>query len=677
MKYLWLIVVCLFPLTVSAQSDWQEVLRDWMTAEDVEEAYSEDAMEFLANLAEQKINLNQTSREELESLPFLSSQQVEEIVAYIDRYHPLRTLNELMMIKSLEWNTRRLLLCFVEIGDEAPQRQRLDWSKMLKEGKQQVMTTVKIPLYQRKGDRQGYAGYPYRHDIRYQFNSRDRLKFGLTAAQDAGEPFFANKNKLGYDHYSYYFQLRNTGRLEELNVGMYRVQMGMGLVMNTAFYLGKLASLSSLGRSSHVLTAYSSRSASTFLRGAAATVRLSDHWKVTAFASYRPVDATLNSNGSVRTIVSDGYHRTEAELAKKDNTHELDLGFRLSWKPSLKKLSDSTATARKGMPFLNLNAVFTHFDRRIVPYTSSSSQLYRRDALSGNDFLNVSLDYGYTNHRFSFSGETAMNRSGALAALHMLRYRLSEEWTAMVLHRYYEQRYTAFHARSFSEGSSVQNEHGLYTGLAWSPSRSLQLQGYVDYAHFPGPRYLVSTTSDAVDALLFARVLYKRYTLEGRYRFHLRQRDNDTKTLLRNRYEHRGRLFLSFPLARLTLQTQADGVLFHTQTGNSRGVMVSQQASWQYRMLRVSANIGWFHTDDYDSRIYQYDPSVLYDFSFPVNYGHGIRYSVLARADVGRWMLAAKLGVLNYFDRAVISSGLQQIDASSQPDILLQARLKF
>ena len=666
-KYVLIAIVCLFSLTASAQSDWHEALQSWMTEEDVEESYSEETMELLAEMADFKINLNQTSREELERLPFLSALQVEGIMEYIDRYHPLRSLNELLMVNSLDWNTRRLLLHFVYIGEETPKRIWPSLADVRKYGKQQVLATLKVPFYERKGDRTDYLGYRYRHDIRYQFNYNDRVKFGLTAAQDAGEPFFANKNGLGYDHYSYYFQLRKMGKLEELNLGMYRVQMGMGLLMNTGFYLGKTAMLSSLGRATHMLTAHSSRSSFGYFQGAATTVRLTPRWVTTAFVSWRHVDATLNDNGSIRTIVRDGYHRTATELEKKNNTQEFDAGFRIGWKP----------VVRRGTPFLNFNMVYTHFDRRLIPPAETPSQLYRRYSLAGNDFLNMSLDYGYTHPRFSFSGETAMNRDGGLAAIHVVSWRLADTWTAMLLHRYYGLRYTAYHARSFSEGSSVQNEHGIYAGLTWTPSRTFSLQGYADYAHFPGPRYMVSAASDAFDASLLARTLYNKYKIEARYRLHLRQRDNEEKTFLLNRFEHHARLRLSFPVLAVNLQSQADGSLINTRSGNSYGVMFSEQASYQYRSLRVDAHVGWFHTDDYDSRLYQYERSALYDFSFPMYYGHGLRYALMARIDYRRLMFTAKLGVTDYFDRSVISSGLQQIDGSSQADLLLQLRYKF
>ena len=678
---LFFFVPCVVTLSQQSQppaGDWQDAFRSWLPADEVSEEYGEETFELLSDLADHPINLNQASRSQLEQLPFLSAQQVEELVAYMDRYRPMRSLSELQMIESLDRPTRRLLSCFVVIGDTLVPRQTMKsvLSRLMQDGHVTLESSFRQPFYKRKGDDSKYLGYPQRHDLRLQFSSRDQLKFGLTAAQDAGEPFFSNRNNLGYDHYSYYFQLRRMGRVEELNLGMYRVQLGMGLVMNSAFYMGKLASLQSLGRSTHALTAYTSRSMADYLRGAAATVSLSSDWRLTAFASWRPIDATLNSDGTVRTIDTDGYHRTESEMEKKNNTHETDFGFSLSWTPSLLHFSSH----------ISLNAVYTSFDRVLVPYqaTASSFQSYRKYYPEGSSFFNASLDYGLTSARFSFSGETALNREGALAAIHTASFRVTDQLSLMLLHRYYDERYTSCHARSFSEGGSTQNEHGLYLGATWTPSRKFMLQGYADYAHFPFFRYQVNAPSDALAAFLLARTYYNIGTFEARYRFRIRQRDDIHHVQIVNRYEHRPRLRFSCPVISsngagaisLTLQTQVDGALLNSREQTSRGVMVSQQASFRYHSIRLQGYFGWFRSDDYDSRLYQYEPSVLHDFSFPAFYGHGIRYSFMARGDWGRLTFLAKIGTTDFFDRAVISSGLQQIDGSSQTDLLLQILLK-
>ena len=673
--------------TASPQSsnDWQDAFRSWLSADDAAEGYSEATFELLSDLAEHPLNLNQTSQSELEQLPFLSAEQIEELVAYIERYRPLRSLSELQMIESLNRDTRLLLNYFVVIGDTlSPARSvKSVLSQMLHEGHFTLEGSLRQPFYKRKGDISGYLGYQQRHDLRLQFSSRDQLKFGLTAAQDAGEPFFSDRNRWGYDHYAYYFQLRKMGRLEALNLGMYRVQFGMGLVMNTGFYLGKQASLQSLGRKTQTLTAHTSRSVGGYLQGAAAQIRLAPAWSMTAFASYRPIDATLNDDGTIRTLLTDGYHRTPTEMAKKHNSHETDLGFRLSYQPN--------TPHKTYKPSISFNAVYTHFDRPLFPYVAVSQQHnYRLYAPSGSSFFNASLDYGLTSARFSFMGETAINGDGALAAIHTLSVRATDQLNLMLLHRYYDKRYTALHARSFGESSSAQNEHGVYLGASWSPSRKLLLQSYVDYAHFPFLRYRVNAPSDAFDAFFLARTLFNIGTLEAHYRFHIRQRNNTTQSYLNNHYEHRTRLSFTYPSSSsspsvvtqpqpsLSFKTQLDAVLINCrEQQTSRGIMISQQAVFRYRALRLNGFVGWFRSDNYDSRLYQYEPSIPYDFSFPAFYGHGIRYSLMARADLGRWSLSVKIGTTDYFDRAVISSGYQQINASSQTDLLLQFRLKL
>ena len=658
-----LIFCLLFFVTppVLAQSDWQEALHEWLSAEDLEENYGEELLEQLEELAQHPINLNQTSQEELEAIPFLTAGQVEGVIEYLDHYRPIRSLSELQMINALDHHTRHLLKYFVVAGEEKKPSPYTTIADLLKYGKHHLTATGKIPFYERAGDHNGYLGYKYRHDIRYQF-SNHHIKAGITAAQDPGEPFFADKNRMGYDQYNYYVQLRDIGRLEELNAGHYRVQMGMGLVMNTHMMMGKQTVLQTLGRSQHTLSAHSSRSSGNHLQGIAATVRLAKEWRITAFASYQSIDATLNSDGSARTLLYNGYHRTVTELEKKHNTHETSLGGSIGWK--------------KGTLHLNANAVYTNYDRPLQP---DQDVLYRTYAAQGNHFLNASIDYGWNNRQWSFSGEAALNQQGALAVIHSVSNRLTNQFTLMLLHRYYDKRYTSQHANSFREGSSIQNEHGIYLGSTWQPSRSWVLQGYADYAHFSWPRYQVSAASDAFDASLSARYSKKQWTCNMRYRLHLKQHDNDTKKMLINQLSHRLRMAIDWQASSsLTLRMQGDGALVSEEGTNSRGMMVGQQARWQREWLKVTEIFAWFHTDDYNSRLYPYEPSMPYDVSFPAYSGHGIRYAFMAQADFTPHLsVATKLGVTNYFDRSVIATGLQQINHSSQADLLIQIGYHF
>ena len=643
--------------TSTAQTrPWEQYLNEVMTQEDMASSTWEQTYDLLCNLEDHPLDINQVTREQLEELPFLSAQQIEGIMEYLWRYGRMESLSELQMIRSLDYAQRRLLTYFVYVGEEPPAA--LPTLKDIAQyGQNELMAYARVPFYNRKGDIDGYLGPKYRHWLRYQFTYGDQVKLGLVASQDAGEPFFANQNKWGYDYYSFYLQLRNFRRLESLVLGNYRVSMGMGLVMNNSFSLGKMAMLQNLGRSSYTLRAHSSRSAGSLL-GAAATIDMGRHVKLTAFASCNPADATLNKDGTVSTILDTDYHRTETEMNKKHNLHPFKTGGCLRY---------DAHGFRLGM-----NALYTHLDRTLK---SNTSTLYRQHYPQGTDFLNLSLDYGYASPRVALSGETATDKQGHLATINTASLRVSDVLSMIVLQRFYSYAYTSFDAQSYSDGGKVQNESGVYLGLTWQPSLAFRLSAYTDYAYFAWAKYQVSQSSYSWDNLLQATWQKQRWTFTGRYRLRLRQQDDETKKHLVNRWEHRGRLSADYTSAKgLGGRIQIDG----GWTTDEWGGMVSATLAYTHRWLRLNGGIGYFHTDSYNSRVYLYEQGPLYTYTSQQFYGEGIRYWLMARANIGkRLTLTAKFGVTDYFDCTTIGSSYQQIDASSLSDLDLQLRWKF
>ena len=632
--------------------EWEKYLNEVMTAEDVGSAPWEETYDLLCELRQHPMDINQVTREQLEQLPFLSAQQVEEIVEYLYRYGLMKSLAELRMIRSLDDSRRRLLTYFIYVGESEDPKQS---ARVLNE----LMATGRVPFYERRGDTAAYYGYPYRHWVRYQLTYGERLKAGIVGSQDAGEPFFSGKNKSGYDYYSVFLQLNQLGRLETLVLGNYRVSMGMGLILNNSFGLGKVAMLQNMGRPTSTLRAHSSRSSDGYLQGAAATVTIARGLTATGFISYRAMDATLNQDGSVATIVTSGYHRTATELEKKNNLKNTTFGGNVRYQAN-------------GY-HAGVNMVATHLNRELKPKTSA---LYRQYYAQGYDFLNVSADYGYVHHRFSVNGETALNRDGALATINSVSLQLGSEWSLMALYRSYSYRYTSLYANSYSDGGNVQNENGLYLGATWQPSPSWKLMAYADYAYFPWAKYQVSQASHSWDQLLQVTYSKRHWTLGGRYRLRIRQRDDDDKEALVTRTEHRGRISAEYSQG-WSSRTQVD-FGFISFNGNERGLMVSETLGLTHRWLRLNGGVGWFHTDSYDSRVYLYELGPLYTYSVAQFYGEGIRYWLMARANIGkRVMLTAKIGVTDYFDRSTIGSSYQQINASSQTDLDLQLRWKF
>lgn len=654
------------PLSAQEDDDWLQLYRQVEDIEDEESESWEETCEMLSSLATEPLDINEVTREELEALPFLSAQQVEDIMEYRYKHGALRTIGELQMIPSLDYDRRRLLQCFVMIDNNSQRETTPRIDSLLKWGKHNVTFSMRIPFYKREGDINGYLGYPYKHTFRYQFKSGNRLQFGIVGAQDAGEPFFAHDNKWGYDHYSYYFLIRQRGMIETLALGQYRLSFGMGLVMNGGFYLGKQAMLSTLGRTTNVIRANSSRMESGYMQGAAVTIKTIETGRskvnVTAYASCRAMDGTLNKkDGSVATLLTDGYHRTPKEMEKKNNVTMTDVGAHVDWRISGLNVGATVA--------------YTHLNRQLSPDTS---YLYRRYYPAGTDFVNASIDYRYNAYRLSINGETAIDKDGRVATINAISYQPSQTISVMALQRFYSYQYNCLHARSFATGSRTQNESGIYVGVTWHPTPHFLLTAYTDYAYFAWAKYQASRSSYAWDHFVSATYTGKRWKLQARYRLKRQERDNEDKTAFVMNHQHRGRLSLINQVTpMLTLQTQADMAYVGTD-GYDFGYMVSEHVGLQISSVKLDAGIGYFHTDSYEARLYMYEHAPLHHFTFPMFYGEGIRYWLMGRAKLGeRWTLTAKLGTTNLFDRSTMGTGKEKVNHSAVTDLDIELSVKI
>lgn len=654
--------------SLSASPPWQQLLSDLSASEDFEHVAWQDYEEDLEEMAQHPVNLNTATREELERMPFLTASQVEDILFYIYRYGQLKSMSELTLISSIDWYQRQLMSCFFYVADDGSKPAFPSLKNIAQYGKHEVMGMLKVPFYERKGDASGtdgYLGYPYKHGLRYQFRYGNSVKLGFVASQDAGEPFFGGRNTMGYDFYSFYLQVKNLGRWKNITLGRYRLNAGLGLILNNDFGFGKLSALTSLGRSSScIIRGHSSRSSANYLQGAAATYTLLKGLELTGFLSYRQIDATLSAGGGgIKTILKTGLHRTVNEIAKQKVASNTLVGGNISYR-------------HQGW-HIGGTAFYTSFS---LPLTPNKSQLYKRFAPEGNAFWNASISYGYISHRLTLSGETATGDCGSIATFNAASYLCSDHLTLMALHRFYSARYYSLFSNSFSEGSDVQDENGVYLGFTWIPAHHWSITAYSDFAYFAWPKYQTRESTQSWDNLvniLFqpSRVL----TVGGRFRY----KDKAGTTT------GRLRLYATISQKRWSAKTSLDYTMSQAESAMknegdelSKGYMVSEHIGWEWKWKQLKGTLrgclGYFHTSDFASRIYAYEPGLLYQMSFGSYYGEGIRYALVARSEIGsHLLLIAKLGTTDYFDRSHISSGLQEISRSSQTDLEIQVKWKW
>ncbi len=686
--------------SLAQTNDWRGLYERLYVMENGEEEVEMDEteMEHLEHIAQHPFNINTITQEQLEELPFLSSEEVNAIGFYVFRYGGMVTLQELQTIPELSYEKRLLLYHFLYCGDKE-RRQSFTLKNILKYGKHEIYYGGRIPTYERRGDvllpdSGGYLGFPYKQQLRYTLTYGKDFKLGIVGANDSGEEFFANSNRFGYDFYSFYAQIKNRPllagyRLDNLVVGRFRAAFGLGLALNNNFSLGKSTMMSSAGRISTGFRPHTSSASGKYFQGFAATIskgdaRQSVRRRTNIFASYRYIDATA-TDSMMSTIVTTGYHRTQNELNKKNAATELALGA--NYQLDYKRYS------------AGLTAAYAHLNKPLMP---NKKQAYRRYFAEGQDFMNASLNYSYRGKKLSFSGETALAparqsndslRGTAIATINTLTYRPRYALTATLLHRYFSYCYTALNARTFAEATTIQDENGLFASLSWRTNNNLTLSYYTDYAHFSRPKYQVSHPSNMIENVLLATWHKKEWTATLRARLKNREYDDSTKTALvwKNQLS-------------LRLQTEYDANPYNgnPQTAENRllglhGKLLLQYSHYDkaatrsngwlamlsgglkpWKRLAVDFSTGYFNTDDYYSAIYCYERGMQYGMGYGQYYGEGIRLSLLLRSDITkRLSIAAKLGTTKYFDRNRIGTALEEIQSSAKTDIDFQLRLRL
>ena len=650
----------------------EEVLEDLSVNNDINNSVNslnwENELEELSNRLQEPVNLNSATREQLEQFPFLSDIQIEHLLAYIYIHGQMETIYELQLVEELDRQTIQYLLPFVcikAINNEPAFR----WKTMLKDagryGKNEVLTRLDIPFYNRKGYEHTYLGPSVYNSVKYTFRYRDQLYAGGVAEKDAGEPFAALHNSYGYDYYSFYLLLQNCGRLKSLAVGNYRLSFGQGLVMSTDYLMGKTIYASSFNNRSTGIKRHSSTDEYNYFRGVATTVALTKRLSVSAFYSHRNMDGVV-TDGEITSVYKTGLHRSRKEADKKNLLTSQLTGGNVSYQQNHIRLG--------------ITGVYYVFNRPYEPELTG----YSKYNIHGNHFYNLGIDYAYRWRRFSFQGETAIGKQG-WASLNRLQYSPVQDIQFMLIHRFYSYDYWAMYAHSFGEGSTVQNEQGYYVGLETTPFSHWRFFVSFDLFSFPWKKYRINKPSRGTDGLIQATFTPRtNLSMYLKYRYKQKERDltGSKGTLTLPIFHHQLRYRLNYSLNDVfSSRTTLDYNHFHSQDrAATKGYQVTQMISSQLPWTRLFADVqgSYFCTDDYDSRVYVSEKGLLYTFYTPSFQGRGFRCAVRLRYELNKhWLFITKFGETIYLNRNEIGSGNDLIYGNKKADIQMQLRIKF
>lgn len=689
MKHHHIILIWMFFVTTSPLSA-QISTEPWLTWDDFVEEYvdggewQEDTqpddtqLEWLEGLSQNPLQINRASREELLELPFVSEEQADSLLAYLQKKRGIHSLGELQLIKGWDYYTRRYLSLFVKCDSMAlpsPEWQaRYAASNRitdkLTQGRHEAETRLDIPFYQREGDKQPeepsatnyFTGSRLRHIIRYRYTMKREAAYGLTMEKDAGEPV-GKEGFYPYDYLSGYFSLTPKDRAWSLVLGDYEVRGGRGLLFGRQFFSGREQITQNVRRAATSFRAHTSTEESRFFRGGGVACSFGKA-DVMAFLSYRKLDARMEEKSdTARSILSTGYHRTVSEIERRRSLGCLTAGMHVGY--NQKDLG------------LSLDGYAAHYQHTVWPEKRFYNTYYFRGKTAGG----LSANYFWEKGKCSLQGELAADHHLHIATEHTVSIFPVSRLMINVQIRHFSPQFVSLYGDAIQQNGRVANEQGALVGLRYRSRSNWEMSGYLDLFRFPKATYNCRLDgAKGMEAQLQGKYrLSSQWHFSARYRMKARQQSvTGYANSMEYRQNHKLRLAAQWTQDKFELNMQLDGTFALRQTGkHSRGGMASARATWKpSQRFNMKTFAGVFFTDDYESAIYAYEPQLLHAASFNAYAYHGARAIAVCDWRVFKPVsLSFRFSSTHYFNRDSFSSGLSAINSAWKNDMQLQLRL--
>jgi len=676
----------------------------------------EDVYESLLLFYTNKLNLNDATPEELQSLYLLNPLQIQAFFSYRNTYGILLSVNELQVIPAFELNTIRAMLPFVTVAAADTHQENL-LKRVLKEENNYFLFRYSRRLEKQLGyssafprdttfvrNQEGaiidtatnapsrYRGSPDKVYGRFRSSRRGDFSVGFTFEKDAGEVVSFKENRSGFDFYSAHLLLENKAGFRKIILGDFQLQTGQGLVFGAGFNPGKGAeTVNSVKRTTAGIRPYTSALEHGFFRGVGLSKKIGN-LEITGFYSSvqrdgnikldsRELSSILKVDGVqmdpnqlfeeefVNSIVATGLHRTATEIERRRSISESSIGGAMVY--------SQNRTFNIGV-----NTLLTRFS---IPIRKTPNN-YNQFEFKGDQNFIGSIFSSLIWQNFSFFGELSRSSSGGLGGVGGLVSSLSKTIDLAVLIRNYERDFHTFHGNAFAEGSRNINEKGIYWGLAIRPTNKHQFNLYYDRFRFPWLRFRADAPTNGSEWLIrYSYLPAKKVKLFAQLRSQTRQITEPFENLnmLVDQVRHNYLLNVDYELnEQFRLRTRIQGSAQQQGGRKTRGFALIQDVNFSFWKLIFHTRAALFETDDFSNAQYVYESDVLYSFAIPAYNGTGIRNYVMVRYDPIRslsfWLRYARTSFPSSLPREQVhGQGLEASTGATVSEVKLMLRVRF
>lgn len=634
----------------------------------------EELVEFLESLANNPININRGSVDDLMQIPGLNFRLAQEIVQYRSNQAPFSSIDDLADVPGIGSATLSRIRPYITVGTglELSRDLYLNPNYWTDNGRFEGFTRYQQTLqeqegYARSDSTGGYLGSPAKYYQRFRYTS-NHLSLNITQDKDPGEPLGGPAD---FDYTSWHIGVNDVGNLQDLVIGDYSVSFGQGLLLWSGGAFGKGRDVTNgVSKNERGIRPFTSAQEAIGFRGIAATY--GQNIQVSAFYSNRDRTASVIEDNIVNFPTETGYHRTVNERSRRNNLGQETFGGRIR--------------ARVPFGFVGVSAYHNRFDMTV----EAGNQPYQVFDFSGKELSGYSADYRFLIQDIILFGEFATTDNGGYGLLSGADFEVGNRTNLALSYRYYDKQLQSIFGAGFGEQSGTPgNEEGFYIGIEHELTDQIQLTGYFDQFRFPGPRFLQSQPTSGFDWLgmveyepnsdLNMYLLFRSKTREEEYDStdefgrEISLLDDDIRSSIRYQAEYQVH-------PKVRLRTRLD-LAKATPPGSdtSWGYLVFQDIRYYVNdRFQIDARVTMFETEGYDSRVYQFENDLLYVLSNTMLFDQGQRMYILFNYEPTDWLeLWMKLSTTIYEDRRTISSGLNEIQGDRRSDFGIQARVSF
>jgi hypothetical protein len=601
--------------------------------------------EELQRLMSNPLNINYCTKDELLSIPFLPPEAASLIV----KSRKKQAFTEMAELKKL-------------LNNDDLYQNLLPFVTIIKKTKEDIInysTSLANTMEKSRGYDSVYPGYPVKMINKLQFNLKDyNLVGGFLIEKDPGEKYFT-------DFYSGHLNYRDNNY--EIIFGDYLCEMGQGLCIGMPYSLSKSGNnIASVKKQYNGIKPYFSSAEFNFMRGLAAQTNI-NNINIMMFFSKNKLDASVDSNGTVGSLIQTGYHRTSSELNKRNNVTETIFGGKLNYR------FDSV--------LLGINFYRNTYDRPL--------ELGGYYAFRGDVSTCFSFDYKVQFDNCYLLGEIAKSGAGSIALLSAIIFEVSDQLNFSLLYRKYPENFINLHSSSFSEGET-RNEEGVYFGLYYIPINYFKINAYYDIYKFPYRTYFNPLPTSGKEFLITAdftyfrnnkiSIKYKNERKEGTADF----RDEYFRNIARivNRENQSMRLEVNSIINRyfrVRGRIELSKLDYPEEQRHEKGILIFNDINFKpIDNLLISGRVVFFESDSYYSRIYEYESEITGIYNNISLDGRGERMYIMVSYEMKNFMnISFKYSYTFYDGEKSIGTGYDEIKGNVLNKISFSLNLNF